>query len=473
MLLARLLLTLFLAVECSTAHVFNPLGGPSALSLRSPHQIQARATHPSGFNASAYSSFTNNYQNEVASDQIDAAGFLRTRTRTGNGQTNGVQTLFWDGRGRLWKVTERDANQNGYDLVAVYDGLDRRLRTTETPVTNSTLLSTQAKVVDQYFDPQFEFLELGAAQNGFVTWKIPGPDLNGRYGGLSGIGGFEAYCPGPEFFCPIISDSQGNLHGVYDQQHLMITWYPSRLGAYGPVPAAAPPPFGDGGSLDQARASHNRGIDRTGFSWRGARYFDSVTFSFLSPDPLGFVGGSHNLRTSFRGRPTDITDADGRLGVASWTGIGEGLKEFGVTGFHGANLMSPGGALNERLWGPLVNAASARFEDLRDSLVSDFSPLQGKFYVGGSFIGEVGPNFIPVAGGEEALASVLGRFEGWATKNAPVLLRDVGDLAEGALSWLDSAVPRLNPANYRWGSGRVYTGVPLPEYSGPKGGLHP
>src|SRR4051812_26504395 len=79
------------------------------------HQLLARATHPSGHLVTTTSSFTNTAQNEVSIDQFGGAGFLASRTRIANGQPNGIQTLSWDGRGRLWKVTERDSLQNGYD----------------------------------------------------------------------------------------------------------------------------------------------------------------------------------------------------------------------------------------------------------------------------------------------------------------------------------------------------------------------
>ena len=77
-----------------------------------------------------------------------------------------LQTFYWDGRGRLWKVTERDMTQSGFDWIAISDGLGRRLRTIEIPVTNSIVLTGQGKAVDQLFDPEYEFLEIGAAENG-------------------------------------------------------------------------------------------------------------------------------------------------------------------------------------------------------------------------------------------------------------------------------------------------------------------
>ena len=44
--------------------------------------------------------------------------------------------------------------------------------------------TNQPTVTKSYFDPLVEFLELGVNVNGVTTWKIYGPDLNGRNGGL-------------------------------------------------------------------------------------------------------------------------------------------------------------------------------------------------------------------------------------------------------------------------------------------------
>jgi hypothetical protein len=46
-----------------------------------------------------------------------------------------------------------------------------------------------------------------------------GPDLDGRYGGQKGTGGLEAIVPGPDLFCPVVSDARGNVLAVYDGSH--------------------------------------------------------------------------------------------------------------------------------------------------------------------------------------------------------------------------------------------------------------
>jgi len=287
----------------------------ASLSLASKGEasLPKRTSFSINFTAIATSWFTNNYQNEVVLSGYDSAGFLKSRAVTGNGTINRTQTLSWDGRGRLWKVVERDSSQSGFDQTMVYDPLGRRVRQTILTVTNGVSLTGQLKTIDHYFDPEREFLEVGAADNGRVTWKIHGPDLNGRYGGLNGIGGYEAYCPGPEFFCPFLFDSQGNLHGVYDQSHATISWFPSRVTGYGAVPGYLPPPFAAGAGLDSGRAWHNRGVEISGLIWMGARFYDPVAGRFISPDPFGHAS-STELYSYVGGDPANRVDADGRIG---------------------------------------------------------------------------------------------------------------------------------------------------------------
>jgi hypothetical protein len=73
----------------------------------------------------------------------------------------------------------------------VYDGFGRRLSTTQQTVTAGVASGTPT-VTTSIYDPQVEFLEIGVALDGAKAWKVYGPDLNGRYGGLQGTGGLEA-----------------------------------------------------------------------------------------------------------------------------------------------------------------------------------------------------------------------------------------------------------------------------------------
>jgi hypothetical protein len=169
------------------------------------HQLCAEARHTSGlFTTNATHWFTNNIGNLTATDSYDGAGNITQRVwRNPNGTTNRTLSLSWDGRGRLWKAIERDANQSGRDWSALYDGLGRLLRTTELPVTNGVANAGSAITVDHYYDPQYEFLELGVNENGLKTWKLMGPDLDGEYGGQNGTGGLDALVPDGDWSLPL------------------------------------------------------------------------------------------------------------------------------------------------------------------------------------------------------------------------------------------------------------------------------
>ncbi|MFV0552058.1 MAG: hypothetical protein ACK5L6_09095, partial [Anaerorhabdus sp.] len=87
-----------------------------------------------------------------------------------------------DAFGRPVHLAQRDAANDGFDFTAIYDGLGRRLRTVTHPTSGAS-----PKVIDSYFDPLVEFLELGVAVDGNRIWKIYGPDMGGAYGTYQGI----------------------------------------------------------------------------------------------------------------------------------------------------------------------------------------------------------------------------------------------------------------------------------------------
>jgi YD repeat-containing protein len=111
------------------------------------------------------------------------------------------QTLTWDPLGRLVQVAQIGTDSTGTwqpgTWTAVYDGLNRRVRTVWMPTAGS------AVTTDSWYDPQVEFLEIAVAVNdphpaydvlsSSRVWKVYGPDLNGTYGGLQGVGGLEAF----------------------------------------------------------------------------------------------------------------------------------------------------------------------------------------------------------------------------------------------------------------------------------------
>lgn len=278
------------------------------------HQLQAYATQLSGlFTTNKVAWFTNNAANEIVSDIFDSSGQLTQRTWKTGSTTNRTQSLSWDGRGRLWKVIERDASNSGFNWTALYDAFGRRLVTTNVLVTNGVAVTSQPKTISQIYDPSVEFLELAVNEDGRVTWKLYGPDLNGSYGGLNGTGGFDAIIPGANLFCPTISDARGNLHAVYDQTYGSLTWNPARPTGYGAVPGYRPAPLSHGASIVGSAAWRGRWTDLTGLTWLGARYYDPIAGHFLSADPLGHASDV-SLYAFANGDPVNGFDPDGRFG---------------------------------------------------------------------------------------------------------------------------------------------------------------
>jgi hypothetical protein len=83
-----------------------------------------------------------------------------------------------------------------------------------------------------------EFLEPGVSYGITTEWKLYGPDLNGKYGGLNGTGGFDAVSPYLNLFNPTINDIRGNILAYYDSSKGSVIWNPSR-----PVSCAAAPGY--------------------------------------------------------------------------------------------------------------------------------------------------------------------------------------------------------------------------------------
>jgi RHS repeat-associated protein len=271
------------------------------------HTLRADAVHPSGkFTASAYSSFTVNVPAVTLTSAYDADGNVTSRT-----WSNGItQTLTWDAFNRLIKVAQRDASNNGYDWSAVYDGFGRRLKTTQQLIFANTTSGT-ASVITSIFDPQVEFLEIGVAVNGVKAWKVYGPDLNGRFGALNGTGGLEATILDADGTVKaVVTDAFGN--GVATVTGSVVTWSPTRMGGYGPLPNIRAEILTDVTRVAEATAWRGRRIDPTGFYNLGARHYDHVTARFLSPDPLGH-GSDMSLYAFANGDPVNYFDADGRL----------------------------------------------------------------------------------------------------------------------------------------------------------------
>ncbi len=293
------------------------------------HQLGATARQRNGFYSTNVSQwFTNTASQITRSNTFDAAGQMTQRIwRNPDGTTNRSQTLVWDGQERLLRIVERDSTDSGITWSAVYDAFGRRHRTSEYPTTNGVSLTSQTRTVFSYFDPEVEFLELAAGVSGGVpVWKIYGPDADGSYGGLNGRGGFDAIIPGPELFCPVLSDARGDVKAVYDQDHGALMWNSARSGAYGGVPGHRPRPFGHGPNIVDASTFNGIWMDGTRYYWRGARYYDGESGQWLSFDPFGFSASSNPY--GYPNDPINFCDPDGRVATQvtrNWyNGAGQG-----------------------------------------------------------------------------------------------------------------------------------------------------
>jgi RHS repeat-associated protein len=276
------------------------------------HQLKVAAAHPSGFyTAWATNSFTNSIAYQATVDSYDSAGNITNRVwRSPNGTVDRTQTLSWDARERLHSVTERDASNSGYNWTATYDGLNRRLSTTSILVTNGVAFTSPPTTINSYYDPQLEFLELGVSYGLTTEWKLYGPDLNGRYGGLNGTGGFDAVSPYLSLFDPTISDFRGNIIGVVTNG--VISWNPSRPTGYGAVPDYRPVALANGADIAQSSAWRGHWVDITGFYNVGARTYDPIAGNWLSFDPI-WNDIDPNGYTFCGGDSVNSFDSNGRL----------------------------------------------------------------------------------------------------------------------------------------------------------------
>ena len=277
------------------------------------HTLTVNAVHPSHqYTATASSTFTvaqSQGGNVTVTSAYDTDGEVTGRTW----DSGLAQTLTWDAFGRLIKVAQRDSTNNGYDWSAVYDGLGRRLKTTQQTVT-ANVASGAATVTTSIYDPQVEFLEIGVAVNGAKAWKVYGPDLNGRFGGLQGTGGLEATIVDAGGATKgVINDQFGN--GVAAVSGGSISWFATRVGAYGPLPGTSAETLTDITRVAEATAWRSRRIDPTGFYCLGARYYEPTSGRFLSADPIGHAA-SPSLYDYASGDPVNRMDPDGRLASA-------------------------------------------------------------------------------------------------------------------------------------------------------------
>lgn len=279
------------------------------------HQLVVSAAHPSGkFTTNTSVWFTNAATGETVFNSYDTGGYLTSRIwKNASGQTNRMQGLLWDHKGRLTQVLEVDANKNGFHWATAYDGLNRRARTYEVGISNSVyLFGTSERTITHYYDPLVEFLELGITVDSATTWKLYGPDLDGAYGGLNGTGGLEGTSTGIGAFQPTISDARGNVLGQATNS-FAVRWTAARVTGYGAVPGHRPLPLGRGGDVAESSAWRGRYVETAGYVWLGGRFYNPESGSFLNTDPV-WNGRDPNYYTFAGGDPINYFDPDGRMG---------------------------------------------------------------------------------------------------------------------------------------------------------------
>lgn len=276
-----------------------------------PHVVIARAYGPQG---KVTGSVTNLYPvstTDTCTNNYDAFGNLLSRTlKSSTATLIRTQALTWDGLGRLVKVAERDEASDGYNWTALYDGLGRRLRTIYTPVTSNMTVTANAQTTDSWFDPQVEFLEIGVAINGQRTWKIYGPDISERFGGLQGVGGLEGTIREYDgYSVGVINDYFGN--GVAIVTNNVAVFGTTRVGGYGPTAGSTAPLLSRNVSLTEATILRGGRMDPSGLFYFGCRYYDPNSGRFISPDPLGHAT-SIGLDDYCDDDPVNNVDPDGK-----------------------------------------------------------------------------------------------------------------------------------------------------------------
>jgi RHS repeat-associated protein len=206
-------------------------------------------------------------------------------------------------------MTDRDASNSGYNWTAVYDAFNRRLSTATILVTNNIAFNSLPKTINQYYDPSFRFMELGVSYGTTTEFKLYGPDLDGKYGGLNGVGGFDGVSSGLNLFNPTISDHRGNILGSITNG--VVAWNPARLTGYGAVPGYRPLVLGQGANLAQASAYRGRWMDITLSYNIGLRPYLPASGSWLSHDSI-WSGRDPNGFTYCGDDPVDGDDPDGK-----------------------------------------------------------------------------------------------------------------------------------------------------------------
>jgi RHS repeat-associated protein len=376
------------------------------------HQLTVAALHPSGrFTAWATNYFTNSLAYQQTVDSYDANGDITNRVwENPSGTVERTQSLSWDARGRLHAVNQHDASNSGYNWTAVYDPLNRRISTTTVLVTNGVVYPSSVETINSYYDPLVEFLELGVSYGIHTEWKLYGPDLNGQYGGVNGVGGLDGISPGLSLFNPTISDVRGNILGYYDSAVGSVTWNAARPTGFGAVPNYRPVALASGGNLEQSSVWRGHWVDITGYYNIGLRPYDPVSGSWLTFDSA-WNERDPNYYTFCGGDPVNAFDSDGRMASGFYTDVTGGkipvdASSSFMAGFDGANML--GAAPEGVQQGSAIVANTATLGQI-NSLNTYANSLQGSIYDWSRAFADVGV-------GSAALAS-----GGWALEASPTL----------------------------------------------------
>jgi RHS repeat-associated protein len=219
-------------------------------------------------------------------------------------------------------VNRRNSANSGFNWSAVYDGLNRRLQTTQQTVTGGVLTGTALTLKSSY-DPEVEFLELAVTSPTARYWKVHGPDLNGKYGGLQGTGGLEAVYNGATgVTTSIMNDTYGSAEVTLTASGSSISYVynPVAGSGYGSAPGGlAAVPMDATHDLGNVIAWRGHYVDGTGYYYMGMRYYAQDTGEFLSPDLLGHAV-CMDLYSYASGDPVNNLDPDGRLATGFATG---------------------------------------------------------------------------------------------------------------------------------------------------------
>ncbi|TLD71655.1 hypothetical protein FEM03_05820 [Phragmitibacter flavus] len=283
------------------------------------YKLHARADHPSGnFSTSTQTAFTLQRNLLEVQNQYDEEGNLIERIWTTGSTTVRTQSLTWDGQGRLIQVLERDLNSHGYDWTARYDGLGRRVNTI-TQIVRANVAQGAAFEEGSWYDPLVEFLEIavetrqiGVTGSERRTWKVHGPDANGTYGGLHGIGGLEALVEETDGAkTAVIDNYYGHITAHVEVATMTARWSMTRSQAYGPAAGSSTYTLNSGAAVIHTLGWQCRRMDVTGYYHMGTRYYDATGGRFLSPDPLGH-SASMDLYSFSGGDPVNFVDPTGR-----------------------------------------------------------------------------------------------------------------------------------------------------------------